>query len=123
MEPIYDHSWMRQMMSAKVRERFSFDAYRAVALEINPKSVRKSPFHYRILFFPEKSQKPVLSLNLESSILGSYCFTKHRGGEHLSLGQTDDDISYDEFKKWALERAETELYKHAVRKVSKERLH
>ena len=109
MDPIYDYSWMRQMMVGKVRERFIFNDYRAVALELPSRTMRKSPFHYRILFFPGQSQEPVLSLNLESSILGSYCFTEHQGKEHLNLGQTDFDLSYDDFKKWALERAKREL--------------
>jgi len=109
MEPIYDYTWMRQMMTAKVRERFNFEDYRAVALEIPPKALQKSPFHYRILFFSRESQKPVLSLNLESSILGSYCFTKHSGRDHLNLGHTNDELSYDDFKKWAMERAKTDL--------------
>ena len=109
MEPIYDFSWMQQMMTAKVREKFTFNDYRAVALEIPPKTIQRSPYHYRILFFSRESQKPVLSLNLESSILGSYCFTEHQGKDHLNLGHTDDDLSYDEFKKWAMERAKKDL--------------
>lgn len=100
---------MYQMMTAKIRERFVFNDYRAVALEIPPRTLQKSPYHYRILFFPNESQKPVLSLNLESSILGSCCFTEQQGREHFNLGSTDDGLSYDDFKKWALERAGREL--------------
>ncbi len=109
MEPIYDFSWMRQMLTAKVKEKFTFNNYRVVALEIPPKTIQRSPYHFRILFFSSESQKPVLSLNLESSILGSQCFTEHQGKDHLNLGHTDNDLSYDEFKKWAMERAKKEL--------------
>ncbi len=58
---------------------------------------------------PLESQKPVLSLNLESSILGSYCFTKHRGKDHSNLGSTSETLTYDDFKRWAMERARAEL--------------
>ncbi len=109
MEPIYDFSWMPQMMTGRIRERFNFNDYRAVALEIPPRTLQKSPYHYRILFFPNESQKPVLSLNLESSILGSYCFTEHHGKDHLNLGHIENDLSYDDFKKWAMERAKRDL--------------
>ena len=100
---------MQQMITAKVREKFTFNDYRAVALEIPDKTIQRSPYHYRILFFSQDSQKPVLSLNLESSILGSYCFTEHQGKAHLNLGHTDDYLSYDDFKKWAMERAKKDL--------------
>ena len=109
MEPIYDFSWMQQLMTGKVKEKFTFNDYRAVAIEIPSRPVQRSPYHYRILFFSGESQKPILSLNLESTILGSQCFTEHQGKDHLNLGHTDDDLSYDEFKKWAMERAKKEL--------------
>ena len=101
---------MQQMMTAKVREKFTYHRYRAVALEIPRRDIRRSPYHYRILFFPDESQKPVLSLNLESSILGSYCFTEHNGKNHLNLGQTEEELSYEEFKQWALEQAGKDLH-------------
>jgi hypothetical protein len=110
MEPIYDFTWMQQMMTAKVREKFTYHDYRAVALEMPRRSVQRSPYHYRILFFPTESQKPVLSINLESSILGSYCFTEHNGKEHLNLGHTDDELSYEDFRRWALDRAGKDLH-------------
>jgi hypothetical protein len=49
-------------------------------------------------------------LNLESSILGSYCFTEHNGRDHLNLGNTEEDMSYEAFKQWALERAGKDLH-------------
>ena len=109
MEPIIDFTWMQQMMTAKVREKFMYHDYRAVALEIPTRAIQRSPYHYRILFFSNDSHKPVLSLNLESLILGSYCFTEHSGKDHLNLGHTDNELSYEDFKKWAMERAKKDL--------------
>ena len=110
MEPIIDFSWMQHMLTGRVREKFIYNDYRAVALEIPPKSVQRSPYHYRILFFADSSQKPVLSLNLESSILGTYCYTEHAGSDHINLGQSEEDLSYEDFKQWALQRAEHDLH-------------
>jgi len=98
------------MLTGRVREKFNYNEYRAVALEIPSKSVQRSPYHYRILFFSDSSQKPVLSLNLESSILGSYCYTEHTGNNHINLGHSDEDISYEEFKEWAMARAQHDLH-------------
>ena len=110
MEPIIDFSWMQHMLTGRVREKFTYNDYRAVALEIPEKNINRSPYHYRILFFSDASQKPVLSLNLESSILGSYCYTEHSGNSHVNLGQSDEGVSYEDFKKWALQRAERDLH-------------
>ncbi len=110
MEPIIDFSWMQHMLTGRVREKFSYNEYRAVALEIPAKPVQRSPFHYRMLFFTESSQKPVLSLNLGSSILGTYCYTEHAGTDHINLGHSEEDISYEEFRRWALQRAKHDLH-------------
>jgi hypothetical protein len=109
MEPINDFSWMQQLVVGKVRERFNFKKFSALSLEMPPVDKLRSPFHYRILFFPEKSKKPVLSLNLESSILGSYCFTEHAGASHINVRHSDDDVTYEQFKEWALDEADKVL--------------
>lgn len=98
------------MLTGKVREKFTYNEYRAVAIEIPSKSIQRSAYHYRILFFSDSSQKPVLSLNLESSILGSYCYTEHTAGNHINLGQSDEGVSYEEFKEWAMEQAQLDLH-------------
>ena len=100
---------MRQLLTGKVRERFEYDNYRAVAIELPDSSAGKSPYHFRILFFPKTEQKPVLSLNLESSILGSYCLTEHSGRKHLNLGPSEDNVTYERFKEWALNEADKVL--------------
>ena len=58
-----------------------------------------------MLFFPESSEKPVLSLNLETTILGSSCFTEQDGSRHLNLGPADPETTYDAFREKALAEA------------------
>ncbi len=96
---------MQQMLNGNVRERFSYEDYRAVALELPSTGLRKSAYHYRLLFFPKDQMKPILSLNVESSILGSYCLTEQAGANHINLGPTDFELSYEKFKDWALKEA------------------
>ena len=110
MEPILDFSWIQQIRIGRIRERFDFEAYRAVGVELPVRGPRKTPYFYRLLFFPNASEKPVLSINLESSILGTYCFTEHNGRKHINLGHADRELSYEDFRKWALEEAERVLH-------------
>ena len=116
MEPIQDFSWMQQLVTGKIVERFDYDAFEAVALEIPEMERRHSPYHFRMLFFPgtavpqTQTSKPVLSLNLEFSILGSFCFTEHAGADHINLGHTDEQLTYEEFKGWALQEAKQHLH-------------
>lgn len=110
MEPIGDFSWMRQMFVGKVRERFMFDDFRAVGIEIPDRERVNSPYRYRLLFFNGSTDKPVLSLNLESSILGSHCLTEHAGEQHLTLESVNHEMTYEEFRDVALSRAKSDLH-------------
>ena len=106
---------MQQLLTGKVVERFDYDSFEAVSIEIPNIERRHSPYHYRILFFPTEvesrdKRKPVLSLNLESSILGSYCLTEHNGRDHINLGSIDDAMGYEEFRNWALRKAKQDLH-------------
>ncbi len=98
---------MRHLLTARIRDRLVLHDYRAVGLELAPSS--RSAYRYRMLFFPIHSEKPVLSFNFETSILGSSCLTEQRGGRHVNLGPSDDRLSYEEFREWALSRAERSL--------------
>jgi len=51
----------------------------------------------------------VLSLNLETSLLGSPCLTEQAGGEHRVLGDAEESMSYEDFRRWAVERVRREL--------------
>ena len=101
LESIRDLSWMRQLLTGTVYERFRQDGDRVVGL----RPAEGSSYRYRLLFFPLNLDKPFLSVNLETSILGSPCFTIEAGTEHRNLGPADFDLTYEEFKIRALEIA------------------
>ena len=51
----------------------------------------------------------MLALNLERSILGSFCLTEQAGARHTRFDTVEEAMGYDEFRRWALERAERVL--------------
>ncbi len=110
MEAISDFTWMRDLRIGRVLERFDFEDYRVVAVSVPSTEERPlNQFHFRLLFFPKNANRPVLALNLESSILGSYCLTEQSGGRHLNVGRAQESMSYGEFKQWALTQAQQDL--------------
>ena len=101
--PIRDLSWMRQILTGIVHERNSIEGYRLIGLE--PATKDRSTFRFRMLFFRANERLPVLSVNLESSILGSPCYTVESGTEHALLGPAMFDLPYAEFRIRAIEEA------------------
>ena len=124
MEPIRDLTWLKHLHTGAVIERFRFHGYRALALRI-PSSEKfpQEQYLYRMLFFPDAGTKPVLSLNLELSILGSYCLTEQAGVRHRRFDTVGEPVSYEEFKQWALARANRELEQPELQFVQRDLVH
>ncbi len=111
MERINDFTWAKHLVTGKVIEKFTFMDFRAVSLNIPSTEDRHlNRYRYRILFFPKGENRPVLSLNLEFSILGAYFLTEQSGQAHHTLKEVDEGLAYEDFKKWALTRAEESLH-------------
>ena len=110
MDSIRDLTWVRQLHSGEVVERTTLGAYRVVSLKIPTAEGRPSAqYLYRMLFFPPTGHAPVLALNLELSILGTACLTEQAGNRHIRFQTVEQEIDYDSFRRWALERAEKSL--------------
>jgi len=101
--PIRDLSWMRQILTGIVHERDSIEGYRFIGVE--PASRDRSTYRFRMLFFGENERLPMLSINLESSILGSPCYTIESGSAHALLGPAMFELPYAEFRICAIEEA------------------
>ncbi len=111
MEPIADFSWMKDLLTGEVVERIALGNYRAIALQMEGSDeLHRSQYHYRLLIFPRMENKPVLALNLETSLLGAPCLTEQLGSGHQILGDAEEEMAYESFRSWALERARTELH-------------
>ncbi len=111
MEPIADFSWMKDLLTGEVVERIALGNYRAIALQMEGSDeLHRSQYHYRLLIFPRMENKPVLALNLETSLLGAPCLTEQLGSGHQILGDAEEEMAYESFRNWALERARAELH-------------
>ncbi len=110
MDPIRDLTWVKHLHAGRVVERSTLNGYRLVALSL-PSQDNAAPLQYlfRMLFFPQTGHRPVLALNLELSILGSPCLTEQAGSRHTRFGTVDQEMPYDEFRRWALARAQEVL--------------
>ena len=113
MENIRDLSWMQQLLTEEVIDRFSYKGYRAVAVKVRSSETKHTTYHLRLLFFPAGGARPVLAVNLESTILGSCCITEHVGPDHHNLQEASENMSYSDFKERALETAHEELDRSA----------
>ncbi len=105
-----DLTWLKHLTIGRVLEEFTFEGHRAVALRV-PDTGRNATgqFHLRLLFFPPGASRPVLSVNLESSILGEYLLTLQSAGMHRNLGPVPERLDYPAFKERALQAARAEL--------------
>ena len=66
-------------------------------------------YHYRMLFFAEGGSEPVLALSLESTDFGTCCLGAHSADRHINYDSAELDMSYSDFKEWALEKAKEYL--------------
>jgi hypothetical protein len=109
MEPISDLSWLRQLALSSV-ERFELHGFGIAVVSLPPTPSRhEERFRYRLLALDPNLGKPVLSVDLESDILGDYCLAIQAGREHRVLARYDAPPSFAEFRERALREAEAAL--------------
>jgi hypothetical protein len=109
LEAISDLSWLRQLSLSSV-ERFELHGFGMALVSLPPTPARhEERFRYRLLAFDPALGKPVLSVDLESDILGDYCLAVQAGREHRVLARYDSPPSLEEFRERALAEAESAL--------------
>ncbi len=109
MEAIKDLSWLRQLALSSV-ERFDLRGYGIAVISLPPTPAHhEERFRYRLLAFDPKLGKPVLSVDLESDILGDYCLALQTAAEHRVIARYDSPPSLPEFRSRALAEAEAAL--------------
>jgi hypothetical protein len=109
MEAISDMTWLRQLALSSV-ERFELHGFGMALVSLPPTPARhEERFRYRLLAFDPNLGKPVLSVDLESGILGDYCLAVQTGREHRVLARYDFPPSIEEFRERALAEAEAVL--------------
>lgn len=106
METIRDLSWIAQLSTGEILERFEVGGLSAVALLVPAREGPKgSAYRYRMLFSEKGERHPVYAVNLEASILGEWMITEQRGSEHRVVSRLPSPIDYEKFRVLALERA------------------
>jgi hypothetical protein len=109
MEALKDLTWLRQLALSSV-ERFSLRGFDMALVSVKPTpSHHEERFRYRLLAFDPAIGKPVLSIDLESDILGDFCLAIETGQEHRVLARYDSLPTLAEFRSRALAEAETAL--------------
>lgn len=109
MEAIRDLSWMRQLALSSV-ERSELRGFGIVIVSVPPTQARHAErFRYRLLAFDPALGKPILSIDLESDILGDYCLAAQDGLKHEVLARFDAPPSLEDFRSRALVEAEGRL--------------
>jgi hypothetical protein len=109
MEAIRDLSWLRQLSLSSV-ERFELHGFGIAIVSMPPTPARhEERYRYRLLAFDPGLGKPVLSVDLESDILGDFCLAIQAGTEHRVLARYDSPPGFAEFRSRAIAEAETAL--------------
>jgi hypothetical protein len=106
MDALRDLTWLRQIALSSV-ERFGLRGFEMALVSLPPTPARhEERFRYRLLAFDPGLGKPVLSVDLESDILGDFCLSIQTSQEHRVLARYDAPPSMEEFRTRALSEAE-----------------
>jgi hypothetical protein len=109
VEPISDLTWIRQLSLSSV-ERLSIKGFDVAVVSIPQNPLRHDErFKYRLLAFDPWLGKPVLSVDLESDILGDFCLSMQVGREHRILAHYDVPPNLEDFRARAVVEAEAVL--------------
>jgi hypothetical protein len=106
MEALSDMTWLRQLALFSV-ERFELHGFGIAIVSMPPTSAHhEERFRYRFLAFDPHLGKPVLSIDLESDILGDFSLSLQVGRDHRVLARYDSPPGLLEFRARALAEAE-----------------
>ncbi len=109
MEALRDLTWIRHV-SLFSKERFDFLGYHIALVSVPATETHHADrFRFRLLAIDPSIGKPVLSVSLESDILGDYCYSVQLAAEQHILGRFDSLPSIEEFRTMALAEAEKRL--------------
>lgn len=108
---ISDPRWEESFIKGQVVEDGTFHEYRMVLLKID-EPIGIFDYPYRMFFFKEGENTPILILSLEfGRMFGTCALGAHNESMHKNFGSADVNMPLDEFKSWALSIAPNELLK------------
>ncbi len=109
MEAIRDLSWMRHLALSSV-ERWELRGFGIALISVPPtRAHHEERFRYRLLAFDPGLGKPVLSVDLESDILGDCCLSVTTASSYDVLARYDSPPGLADFRARAVAEIETRL--------------
>jgi len=112
MEALQDISWIRYLYTSVQREHFRWNGFRVVTIMVPSSSLHHHErFRYRMLVFEAATIKPVMAINIEDDLMGSWCLTLQQASSLEVLQRMDAAPGYDVFRELALDQLEQQLGK------------
>jgi len=112
MEALRDLSWIPQLALPSV-ERLELRGFTLVLVSIPATASHHADrFRYRLLAMDPTLERPVLSVGLESDILGDYCLSVQLATEHRILARYEQLPGIEEFRERAMAEADRRLPLH-----------
>ncbi|HAP42535.1 MAG: hypothetical protein A2087_13940 [Spirochaetes bacterium GWD1_61_31] len=107
MKALQDISWLRYLYTSVQREHFSWRGLRIVTVMVPSSSLHHfERFKYRMLVFEAATITPVLAINIEDDLMGSWCLTVQEGDSLQVMQRLEQAPSYEGFRSLALEQLE-----------------
>ena len=109
MDALRDPSCLRDLFISSPLERFRHGQWSVVAIASKPsKEHNHGRYRYRLFFFEGPAPRPVVAVNMESDILGTWRLTKTTSSGSTIVTSFDDPPDYEAFKAIALVAADSE---------------
>jgi hypothetical protein len=109
MDALRDPSCLRDLFISSPLERFRHKQWSVVAIASKPsREHHYGRFRYRLFFFEGSAPRPVLAVNMESDILGTWRLTKTTAHGSSIVTSFDEPPDYVAFKSLALTAADLE---------------
>ncbi|PKL24241.1 MAG: hypothetical protein CVV47_10860 [Spirochaetae bacterium HGW-Spirochaetae-3] len=110
MDALRDTSWMRELYTFSPAERFQRGRFTVVSIAPSQTaSHHNERYRFRLFFFEDGGSRPVMTLDLESDILGTWRLTVTTAMESRIVTSFDEAPDYEAFKAAALAIADAEI--------------
>lgn len=103
---ICESFWQESFRSGEIIEVVICKGYRAILVK-GASTQSNFQYPYRAFFFQQGYLSPSLILSLEISLRSDTCaLGAHTQTEHVNYGSADPNMTFGDFKSWALSTAE-----------------
>jgi hypothetical protein len=109
VDALRDPSCLRDLFISSPLERFRHGPWSVVAIASKPSNEHHyGRYRYRLFFIEGSATRPVMAINMESDILGTWRLTKTTASGSAIVTSFDIPPDYESFKSIALATADSE---------------